>query len=222
VSDRPHLAGDFTRLPPSSWDEGGRSKESPAGDGDLPQGAPRRGSSCPSPSDDAELVARVRAGETEAYRPLVERYQRAALGLAARLLGSGGDAEDLAQEAFVRAFRYLGSLKEPERFGPWLFQVVRSLCRDRNRRREAEKRALERRKELLAWDSVPNGEGVGSELYRLPPAEYQALRLRYFDGLNYEEIARRMDKSFSQVDHLIRKARAHLARKIIREKEREL
>lgn len=122
----------------------------------------------------------------------------------------------------MRAFRYLGSLKEPERFGPWLFQVVRSLCRDRNRRREAEKRALERRKELLAWASVPNGEGVGSELYRLPPAEYQALRLRYFDGLNYEEIARRMDKSFSQVDHLIRKARAHLARKIIREKEREL
>jgi RNA polymerase sigma-70 factor (ECF subfamily) len=163
----------------------------------------------------------VLAGETEAYRPLVERYQRAAVGLAARLLGTGGDAEDLAQEAFVRAFRYLGSLKEPERFGPWLFQIVRSLCRDRNRRREAEKKALERRKELLSWASVPNGEGVGSELYRLPPAEYQALRLRYFDGLSYEEIARRMEKSFSQVDHLIRKARAHLARKVIREKERD-
>jgi RNA polymerase sigma-70 factor (ECF subfamily) len=151
----------------------------------------------------------------------VERYQRAALGLATRLLGKGGDAEDLAQEAFVRAYRYLGSLKEPERFGPWLYQVVRSLCRDRTRSRLAEKRALERRRELLRWAMVPAGDGIGSALQRLPPAEYQALRLRYFEGQSYEEIGRRMEMSFSQVDHLIRKARAHLARCVSRERARE-
>jgi RNA polymerase sigma-70 factor (ECF subfamily) len=173
------------------------------------------------PRKDAELVRRVLAGETEAYRHLVERYQRAVLGVASRLLGNGSDAEDLAQEALVRAYRYLGSLREPERFGPWLFQVVRSLCRDQKRKREAEKKALEHRRELLRWAQVPSGEGIGAELSRLPPAEYQALKLRYFDGLSYDEIARKMEKSFSQVDHLIRKARAHLASRISRERERE-
>ena len=156
------------------------------------------------------------AGETEAYRPLVERYERAARGLAFRLLGPGGDADDLAQEAFVRAYRYLGSLKEPERFGPWLFQVVRSLCRDQNRRRETERKALERRRQILRWAQVPNGDGIGWALERLPLEEHEALRLRYFEEHSYEEIARRMGKTFSQVDHLIRKARAHLARKLFR------
>ena len=173
-----------------------------------------------APSD-GELVTRVLRGETETYRALVERYGRAVGGLARRLLGPGGDAEDLAQEAFVRAYRYLGSLREPERFGPWLFQVVRSLHRDQRRRREAEREALDCRRDLLRWAAVPGGEGVGSALYRLPPSEYQALRMRYFEGLSYEEIARRMEKTFSQVDHLIRKARAHLARTMSRELERE-
>jgi RNA polymerase sigma-70 factor (ECF subfamily) len=166
-------------------------------------------------------VGRTLRGEVEAFRLLVEKYQRAVIGLAHRLLGPGGDAEDLAQEAFVRAYRYLASLREPERFGPWLFQVVRSLHRDRSRRKEAERKALECRKDLLRWAAVPGGEGVGSALYRLPPSEYQALRMRYFEGLSYEEIARRMEKSFSQVDHLIRRARAHLARHISREQDRE-
>jgi len=151
----------------------------------------------------------------------VERYQRAVLGLSVRLLGNGGDAEDLAQEAFLRAYTYLGSLKKRDRFGPWLFQVVRSLARDRNRRREVEKKALERRRDLLRWASVPGGEEVGSLLYSLASEEYQALRLRYFEGLSYDEVARQMGKTFSQVDHLIRKARAHLARKLSRERARE-
>jgi len=194
----PHFRGDFALAPPS--DGVGRTEEGPS---------------------DVQLVSRVLAGDTDAYRPLVERYQRAALGLASRLLGPGGDAEDLAQEAFVRAFRYLRSLKEPDRFGPWLYQVVRSLCRDRNRKRQAERRALLSKKEMERWASIPAGNGMGSELYRLPPLEYQALRLRYFDELSYEEIAHRMEKTFSQVDHLIRKARAHLARKLSREVERE-
>ena len=201
--DAAHFYGEAAPARPSTVDEGRLAEEV------------RRASL------DAELVTRVLSGDVEAYRPLVERYQRAVLGLARRLLGPGGDAEDLAQESFVRAYRYLASLRAPERFGPWLFQVVRSLHRDRNRRKEAERKALECRKDLLRWAAVPGGEGVGSALYRLPPSEYQALRMRYFEGLSYEEIARRMEKTFGQVDHLIRKARAHLARTISRENARE-
>jgi RNA polymerase sigma-70 factor (ECF subfamily) len=193
-----HFPGDFLKARPSPLE--GRTDDGPS---------------------DGELVRRVLGGQTEAYRPLVERYQRPALGLACRLLGAGGDADDLAQEAFVRAYHYLAGLKEPERFGPWLFQVVRSLCRDRNRRRESERKALERRRELLRWASVPGGDTIGGALGSLPQEEYQALKLRYFEELSYEEIGRRMALSFSQVDHLIRKARAHLARTLSRERERE-
>jgi RNA polymerase sigma-70 factor (ECF subfamily) len=197
------FSGETAIPPPSLKDEGRREDETPRAPGD------------------AEIVARVLAGDAEAYRPLVERYQRAVLGLAARLLGPGGDAEDLAQEAFVRAFRYLPTLKEPDRFGSWLYQIVRSLSRDRNRRKDAERKALERRRDALRWATVPGGEGIGSALYRLPPTEYQILRMRYFEGMSYEEIARRRSMTFSQVDHLIRKARDRLARHLSRERERE-
>lgn len=194
------FSGEFPGASPSSKDE-----RRPAGD---------------SPGD-ADLVKRVLRGDPESYRPLVERYQRAVLGLSIQLLGPGGDAEDLAQESLVRAYRYLNSLKEQERFGPWLFQVVRSLARDRKRRRDAEKKALQSRRDMIRWAAVPGGPGIGPVLYRLPPQEYQVLRMRYFEGLEYEEIGRRMAKTFSQVDHLIRKARAHLGRIIARENDGE-
>ncbi len=173
--------------------------------------------------DDAACVERVLGGDTEAFRPLVERYHGVVTGLARRLLGrSGADAEDLAQETFVRAFQYLGSLEKRQRFGPWLLQIARSLCRDRLRRLETERRALAERRELIRLESVraENG-GVSSVLAGLPAEEYDVLQLRYFEGLSYDEIAGRMGLTFSQVDHLMRKARSRLARRIAIERRRE-
>jgi len=149
-------------------------------------------------------VARVLAGEAEAYRPLVERYQRAVLGLAARLLGRAAMRGSRPGGLRPR-LRYLPTLKEPNRFGPWLYQVVRSLSRDRNRRKDAERRP---------WSAAgrpPLGDCAQrrrDRLGALPPAptEYQVLRMRYFEGMSYEEIARQRSMTFSQVDHLIRKA----------------
>lgn len=169
---------------------------------------------------EAALVARVLDGELEAFRPLVERYQRAVLGRVRRLVGAA-DAEDVTQEAFVRAFQHLRSLKDRRRFGPWLFRIARSLCRDRLRRRETERKALEQRMERLRLESIPCGESMGSALSRLPPDEYEVLQLRYYEGLSYDEIADRMNLTFSKVDHLIRKARALLGRWVLRERRRE-
>jgi RNA polymerase sigma-70 factor (ECF subfamily) len=168
------------------------------------------------------LVRRVLRGDTEAYRPLVENFQRAVHGLTFRLLSrNGADAEDITQETFVRAFEYLHSLEDPDRFGPWLFQIARSLCRDRLRRLETEKRVLQIRAEQLRLQAIPKGDGIASVLHQLPPDEYQVLRLRYYENCTYEEIARRMQITFSQVDHLMRKARARLAARIKVEKQRE-
>ena len=84
---------------------------------------------------EAEFVRRVLAGDTDAYRPLVERYERPVLGVVRRLLRrSGAEADDVVQETFIRAFERLEQLSAWDRFGPWLFQIARSLCRDRIRR----------------------------------------------------------------------------------------
>ncbi len=172
--------------------------------------------------DPAEQVRRVLAGDAEAFRCLVEAYERAVFGLCRRLLyGNATDAEDLTQETFLRAYENLERLEDKSRFAPWLFQIARSLCRDRRRRLEIESRALVERGEamrrsLLLRDTEDEESGnVPSALEDLPPEERTALDLRYFHGLSYEEIGRKLSMSFSQVDHLIRKARARLSRRYL-------
>ena len=173
-------------------------------------------------AEETELVSRVLAGDTEAYRPLVERYERPVLVVVRRLLRcDGAEADDVVQETFIRAYERLGQLSAWDRFGPWLFQIARSLCRGRIRRLEIERKALERRSELLRLESVPFRQNLDSSLLQLPPNERDVLKMRYFDGMTYDEIAERRNLTFSQVDHLIRKARARLARIVNVERRRE-
>ena len=166
------------------------------------------------------IVSRVLEGDRDAFRLLVERHYGAVFGLCRRLLGGREtDAEEVAQETFVSAFKYLPTLEDLNRFGAWLFQIARSICRDRRRRWRAEERALAVRSELLRRQSLDadrdgGGGSVSSAIADLPPAEREVLMLKYFDGLSYEEIAQRLNISFSQVDHWIRKARERLSRRL--------
>lgn len=169
-----------------------------------------------------DLIARVLGGDAEAFRGLVEAHERAVFGLCRRLShGNDAEAEDLTQETFLRAYERLDQLDDRTRFTPWLFQIARSLCRDRRRRREIEARALERRAEEVRRalerpeTSTAPGAHAPHALEDLPPDERQVLELRYFEGLSYDELTRRVGLSFSQVDHLIRRARARLARRLL-------
>ena len=171
-------------------------------------------------SPDRDAVARVLAGDSGAFRDLVELYEPSVYGLCRKLLGGdSAEAEDLTQETFFRAYRYLPRLEDPERFGPWLYRIARSLCRDRRRRAQVERRALAERADELrrrAGEVLDDGAcgDVGKALSDLPREENEALTLRYFEGLSYDEIAGRLGLTFSQVDHLIRKARARLERRL--------
>src|SRR5262245_29398996 len=73
---------------------------------------------------DAEAVARTLAGDLTAYDGLIEKYQRRVVAVSYRLLGNVTDAQDVCQEAFLKAFRSLETLQEPERFGAWLMRIV--------------------------------------------------------------------------------------------------
>jgi len=83
--------------------------------------------------EEAGWLSRARAGDEAAYRWLLDRYRARAVRLAAHVLRHEGEAEDVAQEAFVKAFRRLPSFRGEGRFSPWLFGIVVRLCLDRRR-----------------------------------------------------------------------------------------
>lgn len=85
--------------------------------------------------DDAELVRRTVGGELAAFDVLVRRYEKRAGSTAYRLLGNSHDAMEVCQDAFLKAYRSLGSLKEPGRFGPWLIRIVSNLSLNYRRSR---------------------------------------------------------------------------------------
>lgn len=86
-----------------------------------------------APTDEAEAVRAVLAGDRNAYRLLVERHQARLFNLCLRLLASRSDAEDAAQEAFVRAYRALDRYDPARPFLGWLIEIAVNVCRDRRR-----------------------------------------------------------------------------------------
>lgn len=107
-------------------------------------------------SAELNLVRRAQSGEPEAFGALVQSYQRRAVSVAYRILGNVEDASDVTQDAFVRAYRSLSQLDDPEKFGGWLMRVVCNLSL--NYRRARANRAT------VSWDSSdqPPSEDHGS------------------------------------------------------------
>src|SRR5688572_33036911 len=86
-------------------------------------------------SSDAQAVRAVLAGRTDAFAVLVRRYQDVLFAHAVRMMGARDEAADLVQKALVRGFRKLGSCREPERVGGWLFRILANECKERSEER---------------------------------------------------------------------------------------
>src|SRR5438067_8701440 len=80
------------------------------------------------PADEAALLARLRAGDARAFETLVITYQHRVFGVAFRMLGSRAEAEEVAQETFLRAHRGLGEFRGEARLGTWLYAIASRLC----------------------------------------------------------------------------------------------
>jgi RNA polymerase sigma-70 factor (ECF subfamily) len=148
---------------------------------------------------DATIVARVRAGDREAYAELVRRHAPVALRTAT-LMGAGPDAEDVVQEAFVKAYAGLDTFREGAPFRPWLLRIVsnetRNLHRGAGRRRSRERLAWERTERLLRGaeplESTLSAERRGlllDLLRRLAERDRQVLVCRYLLDLDETESA---------------------------------
>ncbi|GIH66146.1 MULTISPECIES: RNA polymerase sigma factor [Microbispora] len=148
--------------------------------------------------DDDEAVTRALAGDLDAYEVLVTRYSALAHRTAS-LLGAADEAEDVVQEAFVKAFRHLGSFRRGSAFRPWLLRIVANethdLTRSRGRRSDLAVR-LGREREPYGPED-PEGVAVDADgrsrlleaVRALPEREREAVVCRYFLQLSEAETA---------------------------------
>jgi RNA polymerase sigma-70 factor (ECF subfamily) len=172
-------------------------------------------------SEDTILVRRTLAGDQEAFTALVEKYKDPVFNVAYRMLGNPTEAEDVAQEAFVRAYTQLRTYKEQHRFSTWLLSIASHLAIDQIRRRRFLALPLEN-VPFLEWiadvgagpeQSALQGE-ASDEMQRVLnalPTKYRlVLLLRYWYDFSYEEIAQTLDLTQPLV-----KARLHRARELV-------
>jgi RNA polymerase sigma-70 factor, ECF subfamily len=151
------------------------------------------------PLDERELVARAQRGDVDAYEELVRAYQGIAVRTAYVLAGSAADAEEAAQDAFVKAYRALWRFRSGAPFKPWLLRIVANEAR--NRRRSAGRRtalAL-RAAQVPSGEAAPSPEAalIGAErreqliaaLDRLGDSDREAIACRYFLDLSEAETA---------------------------------
>jgi len=156
---------------------------------------------------DADLVQQARAGSSPAFDALVRRYQGIAIGRAYAVLHDRGDAEDAAQEAFIKAFRALGQLRQPEAFGAWLLQTVLNVAR------RAVSRQARRPGPLLEGDAAhepSSHHDVLDAVAALPEGYQQVVHLHYSQGYSCAEIAGLLGLQVGSVTSRLTRARQML------------
>lgn len=176
----------------------------------------------PEPPD-AALARLAAGGDDGAFAELMRRHSPRVRALCAATLGGPGEAEDAAQETFLKAHRALGRFSGGASFGTWLHRIAVNHCLDllraAGRRRsesldallEADAAVLGRAlSEPSAAKSLEDRDTVARLLSRLNPEQRLALTLREAEGLSYEEIAKAMSCSLDSVKARLKRARAEL------------
>jgi RNA polymerase sigma-70 factor (ECF subfamily) len=145
---------------------------------------------------DASIVERVLRGEIDAFGMIVARYHGRCWRYARRVLRDDAEADDVVQDAFIRAYDALGRYREQDRFGAWLFRILVTECRAALSRRS-------RRARTLVPVAVGSGERydaaapahddalrdvVEGAIARLDPMLREAFLLRHLEGMSYEEM----------------------------------
>lgn len=161
-------------------------------------------------------------GDRTAFMQIVEAYQRPIYNLCYRMLGDAGEAEDAAQETFLRAYTKLNSYQQERKFSSWLLSIASHYCIDRLRRRHYQ---------LVSWDELPPGQGLPAsipqpeeatlsrethdtvrDLLEALPADYRAaVILRYWHDMSYDEIAASLETTVSAIKSRLFRARQMMA-----------
>lgn len=182
-----------------------------------------------SPAD-GELVALVLGGDLQSYTALVARYQGGLYRLALGMVGSEDAAADLVQECLIAVYRRLASCRDPARFGPWVFTILRNRCLDhlRSQRRrtlpllENTAYASESDDPELRLERAELNRAVSAALRALPASQREAFILKHVEGRSYEEMAEILEVSVSALKMRVMRARESLQSQLAGEAARLL
>jgi RNA polymerase sigma-70 factor (ECF subfamily) len=166
-------------------------------------------------TDDLTLVQRVQTGDQRAFKLLVERYQRKVYAVALGMLRDKEEARDVAQEAFIKVYRYLAHFKGDASFYTWLYRITVNICIDSMRRKGSKGNEHLEFDESLQLDTAEANLGalgtrlgtnpqksalrrelaerITAAIAQIPEAHRQILLLREVEGMSYEDIARTLE-----------------------------
>ena len=169
-------------------------------------------------STDRDLIQRARRGANDAFGELVTRYQTGVFNVCYRMLHERGEAEDLTQETFMRAYDRLHTFDLEREFGPWIRRVAANLCLNHLEAQKVtapldeERDADESQRPERQVEVKERSAQVRTALASLPPHYRAVVELRHYQELSYDEIAAELNIPLSDVkSHLFR------ARKILAE-----
>jgi RNA polymerase sigma-70 factor (ECF subfamily) len=174
--------------------------------------------------EDRELVARLRAGDAEALRIVVERYQHRIFALIYGIVRDRHEVEDVAQEVFLKVFLRIRAFDERSQFYTWLYRVAANAAKDHVKKRSRRPaQPLPDEETGLPDTGRGPGERAAAEENRLrvrqaidalPPRYREILALREIQGLSYSEIASVLKLSIGTVESRLHRARARLKRRL--------
>jgi RNA polymerase sigma-70 factor (ECF subfamily) len=180
-------------------------------------------SSSATPEPEIEWMARIRDGDMEAFRCLVEAHQARVVGTISKMLGSDAEAEDLAQQVFIRIWKSAPRYRPTAKFTTWLFRITRNLVFNELRRKRhfvdqadempepAERRDQEPDKVLMEGELQ---SAIQNAIDQLPESQRLAIILRRYEGMAYEEIAAVMGTTVPAVKSILFRARAELRERL--------
>ncbi len=148
--------------------------------------------------DDIYFIEKVLAGQSQYYSYIVERYQDIVFSIALKVLRNREDAEEMAQETFIKAYKSLSSFKGTAKFSTWLYRITYNSCISELRKKKihfASTDEIEIKDEAqdLNLDGIPEenrAKVIKDALSQLPEEEYSLVLLYYFEEQSIEEISR--------------------------------
>ncbi|HPV84488.1 MAG TPA: sigma-70 family RNA polymerase sigma factor [Nitrospira sp.] len=182
--------------------------------------------------DEARLIARSQQQDHEAFGQLVDRHASVIVNLAYRMVGNRADAEDLAQDAFLAAFKALPTFRADSKFSTWLYRIAANKCKDWLRAKHPPAVELDDNEAVAAHVVEPHtperllsqqqvAQQLDEAIQRLPPLYREAFVLKHIEGLSYEDMQDLLGVNADTLKMRVYKGRVQLSRELSQWNDRQ-